>query len=309
MHGMHTRVPKHFVLEERLERYADALEPAPRQWRGLWAEACHPLDPAHPGQNYREVRLDMGCGKGTFTVEAARREPDVLFVGIDYEPLCLAYAAQRAIEAGTKNVIFVPARGDEVSELFAPGELALVYLNFPTPFPRSKRASLRLTHLDRLMDYRKVLAPGGAVQLKTDSQPLRDFTLTQLQIAGYRVVWSTDDCRTGLPDDPVTGYEARLTAKGASVFGIRAVPGPVPEHVVQTAKLSLVDYLPQDLSTMGYIPHGMERTVTNLRNLEAKGKERDLAAQSRRMQAGREAARKAGHAASGGQTGHTGRQA
>ena len=83
----------------------------------------------------------------------------------------------------------------------------------------------------------------------------------------------------------------------------------MPEHVVQTAKLSLVDYLPQDLSTMGYIPHGMERTVTNLRNLEAKGKERDLAAQSRRMQAGREAARKAGHAASGGQTGHTGRQA
>lgn len=291
MHGMHTRVPKHFVLEERLERYADALEPSPRQWRGMWAEACHPLDPADPGARFAEVRLDMGCGKGVFTVEAAKREPDVLFVGVDYEPLCLAYAAQRAVEAGIKNAIFVPARGDEVKELFAPGELGLIYLNFPTPFPRSKRAPLRLTYLDRLMDYREVLAPGGAVQLKTDSQPLRDFTLTQLDIAGYKVLWSTDDCREVLPDDPVTGYEARLTAQGASVYGIRAVPGPRPEHVEQTAKLSLVDYLPQDLTTMAYIPHGMERTVTNIRNLEAKGKDRDLATQGRLV-----AARKAAEA-------------
>ena len=72
----------------------------------------------------------------------------------------------------------------------------------------------------------------------------------------------------------MSAYEERLCAKGATVFGLCAKPGPEPAHVVQTAPLSLVDYLPDDLSTMGYVPHGMERTVTNLRNLEAKGRPR-----------------------------------
>lgn len=274
MHGMHTRLPKHFVLEERLERYADCIETSPRSLAGAWAEACHPLEPGRPGARYSEVRLDLGCGKGGFTVEAARREPDVLFVGVDYEPLCIAYAAQKAQESGLPNVVFVPGRGSDVPEFFSPGEVSLIYLNFPTPFPRARRARERLTYVDRLMDFRRVLAPDGRVQLKTDSQPLRDFTLTQVELAGYELVWSTDDCRALLPDDPVSAYEERLCAKGATVFGLCAKPGPEPAHVVQTAPLSLVDYLPDDLSTMGYVPHGMERTVTNLRNLEAKGRPR-----------------------------------
>ena len=72
MHGMHARLPKHFVLEERLERYADAIELRPAVWRGRWAEACWPLGAQDEGR-FREVRLDLGCGKGAFVVEAARR--------------------------------------------------------------------------------------------------------------------------------------------------------------------------------------------------------------------------------------------
>ena len=90
MHGMHARLPKHFVLEERLERYRDYIEPDPYTWAGRWAAACAPVG----SEPFREVRLDLGCGKGSFTVEAARREPDVLFVGMDSEPVCIAYAAQ-----------------------------------------------------------------------------------------------------------------------------------------------------------------------------------------------------------------------
>ncbi len=279
MHGMHTRTPKNFVLEERLERYADAIEKYPRAYRGHWAEACHPLDGSGAGvaPRFREVRLDLGCGKGAFTVGAALAEPDVLFVAVDYEPLCMAYAAQAVIEAGVRNVVCVPGRGDEVCEFFSPGEVSRIYLNFPTPFPRKKVADQRLTHLDRLVDYRQILAPGGCVQLKTDSQPLRDFTLVELEIAGYEVLWSTDDCRSLLPDDPVTGYEERLTAQGACVYGIRAVPGPEPAEMVQTTRMSLCDYLPDDLSVMDYVPHGMEKTIHNMRNLESKGKDRDLA--------------------------------
>lgn len=270
MHGMHARLPKHFVLEERLETYASVIELAPERLAGHWAQACWPLveSQMHDAvmRGFSEVRLDLGCGKGAFVVEAARREPDVLFVAMDAEPLCIAYTAQHIVEAGLRNAVVVPARGSAVPRAFATGELACIYLNFPTPYPRKKEANKRLVALERLMDYREVLTPTGTVRLRTDSQPLRDFTLTQLDCAGYSVVWSSDDERADKPDEPTSEYEERLTAQGAQVFGIWAAPGAAPSHVEQTASLSLVDYLPDDLTDMSYVPHGMQGAVTNLRN-------------------------------------------
>ena len=276
MHALHARLPKNFVLEERLERYADSIEASPERWAGQWAEACHPLDAARDRTSFDEVRLDMGCGKGAFTVEAAAAEKSVLFVGIDFEPICIAYAAQKAEESGLDNVIFSPGVADKVTTYFAEGELSRIYLNFPTPFPRKKEAAQRLTHLDNLMRYRKILAPGATVLLKTDSYPLWGFSRTQFELAGYDIVWESDDARAERPNDPVSWYEERLSAQGATVYAIEATPAREPKRaadgtVEQTASLSLIDYLPEDLSTMTYVPHGMQGTVTNLRNLERKG--------------------------------------
>ena len=271
MHALHARLPKNFVLEERLERYADSIEASPERWAGQWAEACHPLDADHDRTSFDEVRLDMGCGKGAFTVEAAAAEKSVLFVGIDFEPICIAYAAQKAEESGLDNVIFSPGVADKVTTYFAEGELSRIYLNFPTPFPRKKEAAQRLTHLDNLLRYRKILAPVATVLLKTDSYPLWGFSRTQFELAGYDIVWESDDARAERPNDPVSWYEERLSAQGATVYAIEATPAREPKRaadgtVEQTASLSLIDYLPEDLSTMTYVPHGMQGTVTNLRN-------------------------------------------
>lgn len=274
-HALHARLPKNFVLEERLERYRDAIELRPEQLRGRWAQACWPGIGAHGDgpSRYREVRLDLGCGKGAFAVEAARREPDVLFVAMDSEPICVAYAAQLVCESGLPNVVVVPGTGMRVREFFSPGELACIYLNFPTPFPRKRDAGKRMASMERLMDFREVLAPGAEVRLRTDSQPLFDFMLTQVPLAGYDLVWESHDARADFPDAPVSEYERRLGAQGARVLALAATPGPVPEHVEQTAELSLAAYLPHDLETLQgltYAPHGMEATVENLRNRAAR---------------------------------------
>lgn len=268
MHAMHARLPKHFVLEERLERYADAIEIEPERYTGLWAEACHPLVSGMAPSRFREVRLDLGCGKGSFAVESARREPDVLFVGMDYEPICIAYAAQRGLESGLDNVVFVPGDGSNITSMFSPGELARIYLNYSTPFPRKKKATERLTYLDRLMDYRKVLGPTGTLALRTDSYPFHRFSLGQLELAGYDLLWTSDDAHREHPSVVESEYERRLTAKGAPVYAFEAHPGYAPAHVEQTAPLSLMDYLPEDLASMDYVPHGMERTIVNLRNFQ-----------------------------------------
>lgn len=268
---MHARLPKHFVLEERLERYADAIELEPTSWAGRWAEACAPIGSAA----YREVRLDLGCGKGRFSSESARREPDVLFVGIDAEPICIAYFAQRALEEGVPNMLVVPGTGKQVVRMFGPGEVARIHLNYPTPYPRKKDADRRLVILERLMEYRRILAPGGEVVLKTDSQPLRDFALTQFELAGYEVAWQSDDARAERPDDPSSEYEERLGAQGACVHALAATPGPRPGSSEQTAPLSLAHYLPADLAQLAYVPHGMQGTVLNLHNRRVRERMRE----------------------------------
>ncbi len=268
MHGMHARLPKNFVLEERLEKYGRVIEADPYSWRGKWAQACAPAG----GEAFREVRLDLGCGKGSFTVEAARREPDVLFIGMDSEPVCIAYAAQRGCESGLANVVFVPGSGMRIKEMFAPSELGRIYLNFPTPFPRKRESHLRLVNMERLLDYREVLAPGAEVCLRTDSLPLREFAKTQLPLAGYAKTWESNDARGEHPDDPTSEYEIRLGAQGAKVFSLYSKPeGEAPANPVQTAEMSLVAYIPQDLSAFDdYAPHGMQATMQNLRNRAAR---------------------------------------
>lgn len=283
----HIRTPKNFVLEDRLERYAAAIEQRPETYRGRWGEACAPCGDADRGgatcgdtpcssaprgytPGFGRVHLDLGCGKGAYLVARARREPSALFIGMDTEPICIAYAAQNIVEAGLSNAIVLPRSADSIERLFGPGELAGITLNFPTPFPKRKFARKRLTSVDHLLSYRRVLAPGATVTLRTDSQPLRDFTLTQLDAAGYRVLWASIDTRAEHPEHPETEYERRLAEQGAAVYGICATPGPepTPEQIQagRNAEQSLVAYLPLNLDSIGYIPLGMEGAVLNLRN-------------------------------------------
>ena len=226
-------------------------------------------------KTWNRVILDLGCGKGEYTVAVANLHPNVLFVGLDVEEICVMRAAELAVAEGVTNAVFIYADDPDLRELFGPGELDGILMNFPTPFPKKKKAHLRLTYLDRLMAYREILAPGASLRLRTDSLPFRDFSLTQLEIAGYDLRWSSDDVRAMFPDEPMSAYESKLTAQGATACGFEAVPGPAPERVEQTAPLSLVSYLPENIEDLDYVPHGMQGCVANMRgrraNRRAKG--------------------------------------
>ena len=261
---MHARTPKHFVLEERLERYARAIELAPAAYAGRWAEACAPLG----REPFGTVKLDLGCGKGEWLCEAAAAEPDVLWLGLDAEPMCIAYAAQHVCETGLPNAVLLPWNGLRVDEVFGAGELAAIHLNFPTPFPRRKEARKRLVAAARLMAYRPLLAYGGYLELRTDSEPLFAFAQAQLPLAGWELSWATDDDRAERPRAPQSEYERKLAAQGATVHALRAVPGAAPRAFAEPEPESLMDYLPADLTALDgvYVPHGMARAVVNFRN-------------------------------------------
>lgn len=295
-----SRLPKDFSLEERLAACAQAAESDPEAWRGRWhtwapstasnaaahgdtadgstvAHAPAEASPA-PRTPYERVVLDLGCGKGEYTVACARLRPDTLFIGLDVEGACVMRGAELALAEGVPNAVFVWADDPDLATIFAPGELDGILMNFPTPYHKKKKAHLRLTYLNRLMSYRMILAPGATVRLRTDSLPFRDFSLTQLELAGYRLLWNTDDVRALFPDEPTSAYEAKLTAQGAVVCGFEAVPGPAPEHVEQTALLSLVSYLPEDIENLTYVPYGMQGYVANTIGCQANRRAKGLPA-------------------------------
>lgn len=272
MGAIHVRTPKNFVLEERLERYGRAIETAPERYTGLWREACAPAG-APP---FTRLHLDLGCGKGTYLVERACREPNTLFIGMDQEPICVAYAAQKVCESGLANALVLPRGAASLPNLFAPGELDAITINFPTPCPKARHAERRLVHVDALMSYRPLLAAGATVTLRTDSQPLRDYARGQFAAAGYETRWTSDDVRAEHPEHPETEYERRTREMGATVYGICAAPGPdpTPEQIAagRSQEQSLACYLPQDLDSLTYVPLGMEEAVENFKNRARKGK-------------------------------------
>ena len=330
MRSAASRLHKGFSFSKRFRECSAWICCNGAAWAGRWAAWA-------PGGAVREkafthVVLDLGCGKGEYTLACAKMRPDVLFVGFDVDAVCTLRAAEAAAAAGVDNAVFlmdgVPtfddeveagapaasavadgiARGDlsggsstfakhpeqahasrasagkgarsgapaeiDLSAVFAAGELSALLMNFPTPFPKKKKAHLRLTYLDRLMTYRPLLGQGAGIRLRTDSQPLRDFTLTQLELAGYEVTWRSEGVRAEFPDEPWSAYERKLTEQGACAFGIAACPGPAPERVEQTAPLSLVSYLPDNLDQLDYVPHGMQGCVENLRNRNARERAR-----------------------------------
>ena len=300
MRSAASRLHKGFSFANRFRECSDWICCDGAAWAGRWA-AWAPGG-AVRNQLFSHVVLDLGCGKGEYTVACATLRPDVLFVGFDVDAVCTLRAAEAAAVAGVDNAVFLmdgvpsfeehpeqahasrasvrkgarsgaPAEID-LSNVFAVGELSALLMNFPTPFPKKKKAHLRLTYLDRLMGYRPLLGRGAGIRLRTDSQPLRDFTLTQLELAGYEVTWRSEDVRAEFPDEPWSAYERKLTEQGACAFGIAACPGPAPEHVEQTAPLSLVSYLPDNLDQLEYVPHGMQGCVENLRNRNARERAR-----------------------------------
>lgn len=262
------------MLEERLERYADAIETNPEAYAGDWRKACAPAG----SKPFEHLHLDLGCGKGTYLVERAAHEPNTLFIGMDQEPICIAYAAQKICEHELTNALVLPRGAASLPQLFATGELDAITINFPTPQPKAKYAKKRLVHVDHLMLYRPLFAAGATVALRTDSKPLRDYALGQFAAAGYDTLWVSDDVRRDHPEHPETEYECRTREMGAAVYGICATPGaePIEEQLAagRAQEQSLACYLPENLDELTYVPLGMEEAVENFRNRARKGKKR-----------------------------------
>ena len=161
---------------EQLEQEGFAL-------RGKWCE--------HFG-NSNPLTLELGCGKGDYTLALARIHPDRNYIGVDIKGARLWRGAKTAVEESLPNVAFIRTRIELIDRFFAENEVSEIWITFCDPQP--KKPNKRLTAPRFLDTYRHFLAPGSIMHLKTDSQELYDYTLNEvLPTRNVDVITNTND--------------------------------------------------------------------------------------------------------------------
>ena len=202
------RMRKKKNLIPRMERCGDFLIRDPYDRRGNWRELM---------PQARELRLELGCGKGRFTAGTAAAEPDVLFIAVEMVPDAMVVAMERCVNAGLTNVYFVDANADQLPSFFAPGEVDRIYLNFSDPWPSNRHAKRRLTHGNFLKLYRQVLKMGGQIHFKTDNQGLFEFSVEEIPHFGFTLSEVTRNLHEHGPVGVMTDYEAKFYELGQPI--------------------------------------------------------------------------------------------
>ena len=231
------RMRKRHNLEPRMERCADLMIAAPEESKGNWRSL-------YPG--CRNLLLELGCGKGRFTAETARLQPEDLLIAVERVPAAMIIAMERVKRAELQNVRFIDADAAGLGEMFAEGEVDRIFINFCDPWPKSRDARLRLTAPAFLRSYCDLLPKGGEICFKTDNKPLFDWSVEQFKKEKWDLRELTNDLHENGPVGVMTDYEAKFTAAGMKINRLVAVKtadtlgtaaGPVP----RLKNASLVD--------------------------------------------------------------------
>ena len=138
------------------------------------------------------IVLELGCGKGDYTIALARRHPEMNFIGVDIKGARLWKGAKEATEEKMGNVAFLRTRIEFIDAFFGPGEVSEIWLTFSDPQLRGSE-NARLTSPLFLQRYSHFLAPGGIVHLKTDSRFLYEYTQSVIRANGLQVLASGTD--------------------------------------------------------------------------------------------------------------------
>ncbi len=203
------RMRKKKNLIPRMERCAPCRVQDGFALKGRWREELMP--------SARELRLELGCGKGRFTAGTAAADPDVLFLAVEMVPDAMVVAMERCVGAGLGNVWFISANADQLPYFFAPGEVDRIYINFCDPWPSGRHAKRRLTHGNFLKLYRQVLKMGGQIHFKTDNQPLFEFSVEELPQFGFDLSEVTRNLHENGPVGVMTDYEAKFFGLGQPI--------------------------------------------------------------------------------------------
>ena len=179
----------------------------PKQKKGKWAEVFGNDHPIH---------IEVGMGKGQFIIEMAKRNPEINYIGIEKYSSVLVRAVEKLEDFEQNNLRLIRMDAENIEEVFDKDEVDRIYLNFSDPWPKDRHAKRRLTSTRFLERYNNILTPEGRVMFKTDNKDLFDFSLEQVEEAGWILENHTYDLHHSEYNEGnvMTEYEEKFSAKG-----------------------------------------------------------------------------------------------
>lgn len=187
------------------------------EYKGRWASFFG---------NDNPIVLELGCGKGEYTVGLAKRNPNKNYIGVDIKGARFWRGAKIALEEGLKNVAFLRSQIELVDSLFDENEVDEIWITFPDPQIKYKRTKHRMTNPDFFKKYQQILKPDGVMNLKTDSEFMHGYTLGLLQGLGHEIIYANHDVykNEGAPSEVLeiqTFYENQYLEKGKPITYIQ----------------------------------------------------------------------------------------
>ena len=183
------------------------------EYKGRWAKDFF--------KNENPLILELGCGKGEYTVHLGRKYPEKNFIGLDIKGARMWRGARTANDECLKNVAFLRTQIQLIEYYFDKNEVSEIWIVFPDPQPRSPRARKRLTSPEFIDRYKNILKPDGIIHLKTDNEMLFDYTIKRIREHGYNLIYKNEDLyNSGLQEDVVmvrTFYEQMWLEEGRKI--------------------------------------------------------------------------------------------
>ncbi len=177
------------------------------------------------GNDY-PIHIEIGMGKGQFIMALAAAHPDINYIGIEKYSSVLVRAIEKQEAEDLPNLYFIRMDAENIADVFDEGEVERIYLNFSDPWPKDRHAKRRLTSVQFLERYEKILDKAGHVIFKTDNRDLFDFSLEQVELAPHwKLLNHTFDLHHSAyaQENVMTEYETRFVEKGNAICRMEIV--------------------------------------------------------------------------------------
>lgn len=169
--------------------------------------------------NDNPIHLEIGTGKGKFIIELAKQNPNINYIGIEKYSSVLLRALEKRREVELNNLYFIRFDAVYLTDIFAENEVSKIFLNFSDPWPKDRHAKRRLTSRQYLNLYNQCLKNDGEVQFKTDNRMLFDFSVEEVEAAGWKIKHITYDLHNSeyVSGNIMTEYEERFVSEGKPI--------------------------------------------------------------------------------------------
>jgi tRNA (guanine-N7-)-methyltransferase len=215
--------------KELLETLEQRVVLQPKAYKGRWREVFG---------NDKPIHAELGMGKGRFISLMSLQHPEWNFIGIDMYDELIRKGSEKADETreewsaangqeAPNNLRLVLGNIEGIEEMFAPGELERIYLNFSDPWPKTRHANRRLTHANFVTKYRDILNADGEIHFKTDSRSLFEFSLNsfaEMELMMRNISLDLHGNGTA-PNNVMTEYERKFSSQGVNIHRVEVIVG------------------------------------------------------------------------------------